>query len=342
MANKQIAGTVELTTGVFLPTSFMPVYDGENGATELNLTIYKNGIAYSKPEGATLRMYFFYETEDEMTLSILMTVTGNVATCDFRDYLLAIASRPKCVVQELDAERTTVFCSFYVPVSKTRAGKVIAISPVTPDMMHMPTINTVNGHWMVWDETSETYVDSGVNAAGDGNYVAFISQSLTEAQKQQARTNIGAGAGTGTSTAILKGNGTGGFVNAAAGTDYISPTTGSAIQKADGAGELETATPGTDYSLPSVYSTATLLATGWVGASAPYTQVVTATGVLSGTYPVIDLVQSAVQSTAENELASYLYVLDGKIEVSADNQITATCYNSKPTVDLNIRLVVVK
>jgi hypothetical protein len=277
-----------------------------------------------------------------MTLSILMTVTGNVATCDFNNVLTALAAHPKCVVRELDAEKTTVLCAFYIPVSPTLGGTVIAVSPVTPDMLHNPTINAENGHWMVWDETSETMVDSGVSAAGDGNYVSFLSQSRTDEEKAQARANIGASSGTGTSTAILKGNGAGGFSNAVSGDDYIPPIdTSTGIKKGNGSKGLANAVPDLDYATPSVYATAALSSASWSG-SGPYTQVATATGVKSGDYPIVDLIQNATQSTAEDELASYLYVLDGKVEVTDDDEITVTCYNSAPTINLNLRLVVVK
>lgn len=85
--------------------------------------------------------------------------------------------------------------------------------------------------------------------------------------------------------------------------------------------------------------TATLAADDWVGASAPYTQTVTVTGILSTDNPIVDLVQSATQSTAESELEAWAYI--SKI-VTADGSITATCYADKPTVDLNIQLKAVR
>ncbi len=342
MANKQIIGTADISTGVFSPTASMPMYQGENGATELNITIYNDGVDYSKPVGASVRMYFYYETDDEMTLSILMTVTGNVATCDFNDVLTALAKRPKCVVRELDAEKTTVICAFYIPVAATLGSTVIAVSPVTMDLLRSPYINTENGHWMEWDTGSETYVDSGYAAAGDGNAVLFTSQSLETAEKEQARTNIGALGETSGTGALQKDDGAGGLEDAEDGTDFIPPIgVTEAIQKGDGAGGLEDATPGTDYAEPTVYATATLLSTGWSG-SGPYTQVVAAAGVKSGDYPIVDLVQDAVQATAEDEIESYKFLLFGKVEVTDDDEITATCYADEPTVDLNLRLVIPK
>jgi hypothetical protein len=344
MANKQIIGTAEITTGVFTPTASMPQYQGENGATELNLTIYKNGIAYVKPEGASLRMYFYYEVLNEMTLSILMTVAENVATCDFNDVLTVLAKRPLCVVRELNAEKTTVICAFVIPVIATLADTVVAVSPVTADLLRPPYINTENGHWMEWDTGSETFVDSGVDAAGDGNYVSFLSQTLTTEQKAQARTNIGASVGTGTSSALLKGDGAGGFDEAVSGDDYVPPIgpATTEIQKGDGAGGLEDASPGIDFALPSGHYTALLDKDDWVGASAPYTQAVAVTGLVIGDVPIVDLVRSATQGTAEDEIASYLFCLYGKFEVTDDDELTVTCYADKPTVDLNLNLVGVK
>jgi hypothetical protein len=48
-------------------------------------------------------------------------------------------------------------------------------------------------------------------------------------------------------SAILKGNGSGGFSNAASGTDYAPATSGSAIQKGNGSGGFSAAAAGTDY-----------------------------------------------------------------------------------------------
>ena len=356
MANKQIIGSVEITTGAFTPTASMPVYQGENGATELNLTILNNGAAYTLPVGASLRAYAYYETKNEMTLSILMTVTGNVATCDIPDFFLEYATRAKIVVRELDAENITTFCGIYMNVAATIADTVVALAPVTMDLLRPPYINTSNGHWYEWDTASETYVDSGVAAAGDGNYVAFISQTLTDAQKLQARTNIaalGSGDLPSASDATPQDNGT-----ATPGTsddysradhvhdsddtkaDIIPTATEDNFASFDEDGNIQdSGKKASDFE--PVYATATLLSTGWSG-SGPYTQTVTATGVKSGDYPMVDLVQNATQATAENEIASYACLLYGKVEVSADNKITATCYSDQPTVDLNLRLVVAK
>lgn len=88
-------------------------------------------------------------------------------------------------------------------------------------------------------------------------------------------------------TAILKGNGTGGFSSAAAGTDYQSPIgTISGIAKGNGANALTAATAGTDYLAPP--SGTALLKANSGGALAnavagtDYQAVISSTGVLKG------------------------------------------------------------
>lgn len=61
---------------------------------------------------------------------------------------------------------------------------------------HYPKI--VNGYWWVWDVQTETWVNTGVKATGEGDGTAadavlYTPQSLTPAEQEQARANIGAG-----------------------------------------------------------------------------------------------------------------------------------------------------
>ena len=67
-------------------------------------------------------------------------------------------------------------------------------------------------------------------------------------------------------TSILKGSGTGGFSNAAAGTDYAPATSGSAILKGNGAGGFSSAASGTDYA-PATSGSAILKGNGAGGFS---------------------------------------------------------------------------
>jgi len=57
---------------------------------------------------------------------------------------------------------------------------------------HGPVIGE-NGDWWLWDFETGAYVDTGVAAGGSGaaNAVQYVPQSLTAAQKAQARINVG-------------------------------------------------------------------------------------------------------------------------------------------------------
>ncbi len=92
-----------------------------------------------------------------------------------------------------------------------------------------------------------------------------------------------------------------------------------------------------NYHAPLSY-TATLPASGW-SASAPYTQTVTVTGLLSTDTPFIDAALSNTAETAMAQLEAWGYV--GRI-VTGTDQITATCYEDKPQVDIPVAMKVVR
>ena len=72
--------------------------------------------------------------------------------------------------------------------------------------------------------------------------------SIGGGQGLQAPVTISGSTGCNTSgTLMLKGNGSGGCANAAAGTDYAPATSGSAILKGNGSGGFSNAASGTDY-----------------------------------------------------------------------------------------------
>lgn len=92
--------------------------------------------------------------------------------------------------------------------------------------------------------------------------------------------------------------------------------------------------------IPSVSNySATLLSSGWAGGSAPYTQTVSVSGILSTDKAFADVVLSDDTSTAQSQLTNWAYV--SKM-VTSNDSITATCLDSKPTIDLNISLMAIR
>lgn len=82
----------------------------------------------------------------------------------------------------------------------------------------------------------------------------------------------------------------------------------------------------------------TLTSSGWSG-SAPFTQTVTISGLLSTDYPFVDIDLSNV-SNAQSVIEAWNMV--GRVTVSGNNTVVAYCYEEKPTVDIPIVFKVVR
>lgn len=92
--------------------------------------------------------------------------------------------------------------------------------------------------------------------------------------------------------------------------------------------------------LSELYTT-TLTTLGWADTSgnAPFTQTVNIQGILATDTPIIDVVLSSTSETAKSQLEAFSCL--SKIE-TADGSITATCLDTKPTIDIPIKLKVIR
>lgn len=84
--------------------------------------------------------------------------------------------------------------------------------------------------------------------------------------------------------------------------------------------------------------TGTLLADGWTGTSAPFSQAITVSGILETDKPKVDVVISSTYATAETEVEAWGYVY--RI-VTSQNGVTAYA-TEKPEVSLNIQMEVIR
>lgn len=90
----------------------------------------------------------------------------------------------------------------------------------------------------------------------------------------------------------------------------------------------------------SVYKYTTTLSTSGWSSSAPYTQTVTVTGILATDTPIIDLnMSNATADTAADIQGGWACI--GRI-VTAENTITAYCYENIPKVALPLNILVVR
>lgn len=105
-------------------------------------------------------------------------------------------------------------------------------------------------------------------------------------------------------------------------------------------GTLEIKSDAQINGLSELYTT-TLTALGWADTSgnAPFTQTVNIQGILATDTPIIDVVLSSTTDTAKSQLEAFSCL--SKIE-TADGSITATCLDTKPTIDIPIKLKVIR
>lgn len=82
----------------------------------------------------------------------------------------------------------------------------------------------------------------------------------------------------------------------------------------------------------------TLLADGWTGTSAPFSQAITVSGILETDKPKVDVVVSSTYATAETEIEAWGYVY--RI-VTSQNGVTAYA-TEKPEVSLSIQMEVIR
>lgn len=229
--NRTLTGVVEISTAALTVTSKPPVFTGENGALEVSVSFVMNG-AVEDITGYTAEMYLFWAERKEMTEAVQMTVINDTATGSFGEGLTAQAGSPLLVIQLTDSGTGAliVACAQPVQISATRGEVVLTTRPPTPSEIvyvgRAPYINTLNNNWMIWDNDSGSYVDSGVGAVGTPNvgsvqgktgsvvlYGTDIALSTSDSTKLttaianagQVETVAGVGVATGTKNVPLTG-----------------------------------------------------------------------------------------------------------------------------------------
>lgn len=85
---------------------------------------------------------------------------------------------------------------------------------------------------------------------------------------------------------------------------------------------------------------ATLSSSGW-SSSAPYSQTVSVSGILSTDVPFVDVDMSVATTADEGAALTEAWGLIGRVTADTDS-ITAYCYEEKPTVDVSLILKVVR
>lgn len=85
----------------------------------------------------------------------------------------------------------------------------------------------------------------------------------------------------------------------------------------------------------------TLTASGWTGSAAPYTQTITVNGILATDTPIVDLNMAEVTDANSSQVLEEWSCI-GRLTVSNDNEITAYCYEEKPTIDIPVLFKIIR
>ena len=179
--------TTNIILNLQVPNYSVAAYavQGDEKSREINATLLDGSTPWTPPAGALGTVRYlkpdgtagFYDTlEDGETVAV--TWVANVATIRLAAQVLTVEG--EVIVQlsfySADAERLSCF-NFRLFVEKnpltddefesTDYYSVLTarIAAVLGAVAHAPQINSA-GHWVLWDEESQEYYDSGVNATG--------------------------------------------------------------------------------------------------------------------------------------------------------------------------------
>lgn len=106
---------------------------------------------------------------------------------------------------------------------------------------------------------------------------------------------------------------------------------GNIVNQTDLGNELDSKASTTNY-------TATLSVSDWTS-SAPYTQTVSVDGILLSDTPISDVTLSTDTNTAIAQMEAWSCISN---IVTSNGSITAVCFEEKPTIDIPIKLKVVR
>ena len=190
------------------------VFDAVQGDTgrKIQATILNDdGTAFSPGTGTTAE--YWSVKSDKNGTQHSATISGNVVIVQLTVQDLAVPGRTYAAIVLKNGDTILAAMPFWFMVVPIPVGNDIestseyqmieeateaaeeAAENANNAAEHGPQISESNQHWMIWDNDTSQYVDTGVPATGAEGVVLYsAAQTLTTEQKAQARSNIGAGA----------------------------------------------------------------------------------------------------------------------------------------------------
>lgn len=172
-----LTATCNIDNGTLTVQNRPPVFTGESGAMEVEVSFKKGGEDYTIPTGIIASLYLYYPNTELMTVSSEMEIDGSTATGTLSVSQLGKEGYPLLIVQleDVEAETLIVAASFPIKVTKSRGSNIVDIRPPSPSEIvyigRSPYVNTQNNHWMEWDVETKQYADTGIQADGYPPYI---------------------------------------------------------------------------------------------------------------------------------------------------------------------------
>lgn len=243
------------------------------------------------------------------------TVDAVTVTWDVDASFTALYGAMQLVLVGLAGSTTNVRAVGYVNVAREWSGETQGA--ITLDLFEQlmaqaeatiakyPYVDDTTGNWFVWNPGTGLFEDTEVHAQGEQGIQGI--QGIQGTAGTNGTNGVGVPTGGTTDQALVK----------TSATDYA-----------------------TGWADISTERTATLATGSWSGASAPYSQAVTITGVTTaGKPPIIDVVLSDTYATAQLELAAYGLVY--RFKVTGDNTVTAYA-TAVPATAINVHAKLVR
>lgn len=189
--------TLRLSSAATIAPLFS-VVQGDANTRKIRATILNDdGTDFAPESGVTSE--FWSQKPDGTGTQHSTSIESNVVTVVLTEQDLAAAGRVYATIVLKAADEVLSVMPFFFDVKPIPIGVDLASSNDYQMLIeavdaagHAPTIRSSDLHWMVWDADSGEYVDTGVPASGiDGSVLYSAAQTLTSAQKTQARSNIG-------------------------------------------------------------------------------------------------------------------------------------------------------
>ena len=168
---RTMQGTCEISTAALTLTSQPPAFQGEAGALQVQVDFTLGGSAFSPDASTEAQVYLYYPVSDVMTPAQTMTISGSMATATLSAEDQATPGAPYLVVQLTDTSSGALIVSCMAPliIRQTRADTLTnGTAPNPSEVVYVGRAPYLSGTntWMIWDNTSSSFVDSGISAIG--------------------------------------------------------------------------------------------------------------------------------------------------------------------------------